>query len=187
MVSIASLWLPILLSAVIVFVASFILHMVLPFHRHDFRQLAREDEVMNALRAFDIAPGDYLVPCATGPQSMHDPAFHERTKRGPVFVATFMDPARRTSLAGNLAMWFVYSIVVGVFAAYIAGEALPAGTPYPRVFQFAGCTAFIAYAVALWQNSIWYSKSWGTTLRSTVDGLIYGLLTAGVFGWLWPR
>lgn len=186
MVSIASLWLPIVLSAVVVFIASSILHMVLPFHQRDFRQLAREDEVMNALRPFDIAPGDYLVPGATGPQSMRDPAFLERMKRGPVFVATFMSP-QGTSLGRNLAMWFVYSIVVGVFAAYIAGEALPPGTPYPRVFQFAGCTAFIAYAVALWQNSIWYSKSWATTLRSTIDGLIYGLLTAGVFGWLWPR
>jgi len=186
MVSIASLWLPIVISAVIVFVASSILHMVLPFNRRDFRRLAREDEVMNALRPFDIAPGDYLVPSA-GPQSMRDPAFLDRMKRGPVFVATFMDPVQRTSLGRNLAMWFVYSLIVGVFAAYIAGEALPPGTPYPRVFQFAGCTAFIAYAVALWQNSIWYSKSWGTTLRSTIDGLIYGLLTAGVFGWLWPR
>jgi hypothetical protein len=187
MVSIASLWLPILGSAVIVFVASSILHMLLPFHRGDFRQLAREEEVMNALRPFNIAPGDYLVPSATGPQSMRDPAFLDRMKRGPVFVATFMNGERRTSLGRNLTLWFLYSIVVSVFAAYLAGEALPPGTPYPRVFQFAGCTAFIGYAVALWQNSIWHSKSWATTLRSTVDGLVYGLLTAGVFGWLWPR
>src|SRR5262249_7247918 len=156
MVSILSLWLPILLSAVIVFVASSVLHMVLPFHRRDFRQLAREDEVMNTLRPFKIAPGDYLGPCATRPQSMRDPAFLDRLKRGPVFVATFMDGERRSSLARNLTLWFIYSIVVGVFAAYLTGEALSPGTPYPRVFQFAGCTAFIAYAVALWQNSIWY-------------------------------
>jgi hypothetical protein len=187
MVSMASLWLPILVSAVIVFVASSILHMLLPFHRGDFRRLAAEEEVMDALRRFNIAPGDYLVPSAHGPEAMRDPAFQNRLKRGPVFVATFMDPATRGSMGRNLSQWFLYSIVVSVVAAYIAGEALPPGTPYPKVFQFAGTTAFIGYSLALWQNSIWYSKAWSTTLRSTIDGLIYGLLTGGVFGWLWPR
>jgi hypothetical protein len=55
------------------------------------------------------------------------------------------------------------------------------------VFRFAGTTAFIGYSVALWQMSIWYRRAWSTTIKATVDGLIYALLTAGVFGWLWPR
>ena len=45
MVSISALWLPILLSAVIVFVASSIIHMVLPVHRGDYRKLPEEDRV----------------------------------------------------------------------------------------------------------------------------------------------
>jgi len=77
--------------------------------------------------------------------------------------------------------------VVGFFAAYVASAALPPGTAYPRVFQLVGTTAFVGYALALWQMSIWYRRSWGTTIRSTIDGLAYALLTAGVFGWLWPR
>ena len=84
-------------------------------------------------------------------------------------------------------MWFVYLLVVSYFAAYIASRALAPGAYYLEVFRFAGATAFIGYAVALWQMSIWYHRSWGTTIRNTIDGLIYGLLTAGVFGWLWPR
>jgi hypothetical protein len=55
------------------------------------------------------------------------------------------------------------------------------------VFRFAGCTAFVGYAVALWQDSIWYKRNWGTTFRNTVDGLLYGCLTAGTLGWLWPK
>jgi hypothetical protein len=87
----------------------------------------------------------------------------------------------------NLALWFVYCVAVGAFAGYIAGRALPPGTPYLQVFRFAGATAFIAYSVALWQMSIWYRRAWTTTVKATVDGLIYAMLTAGTFGWLWPR
>ena len=87
----------------------------------------------------------------------------------------------------SLALWFVYSVTVGIFAAYITGRALSQGAHYLAVFRFAGCTAFLGYAAALWQNSIWYKRAWSSTLKSTVDGLVYALLTAGVFGWLWPR
>jgi hypothetical protein len=89
-------------------------------------------------------------------------------------------------MTGNLVGWFIYLLVVGLFAAYIASRALPPGSPYPAVFRFVGTTAFVGYALALWQMSIWYRRSWTTTIKSTVDGLLYGLLTAGVFGWLWP-
>jgi hypothetical protein len=44
MVSIPSLWLPILVSAIIVFLASWILHMFLPYHRSDFQKVPSEDE-----------------------------------------------------------------------------------------------------------------------------------------------
>ena len=55
------------------------------------------------------------------------------------------------------------------------------------MFRFVGVTAFLAYAAALWPMSIWYRRSWLTTFKGTVDGLVYALLTAGTFGWLWPR
>jgi hypothetical protein len=186
MVPLAALWLPILVSAVIVFVASSIVHMVLPIHRSDYRKLPKEDEVMAALRGFDIAPGDYLVPCGTGPESMKDPAFLERMKKGPVALMTFREPGT-PSMGKSLALWFLYCVVVGVFAAYISGRALVVGATYLQVFRFAGCVAFVGYALALWQNTIWFNRAWTTTLKSTIDGLIYGLLTGGVFGWLWPR
>jgi hypothetical protein len=186
MVSLVSLWLPILLSAVIVFVASSILHMVLPIHRSDYRRLPSEDEVMGALRKFAIPPGDYLVPCAGSPKEMNTPAFLDKMTKGPVAFMTVMRSGR-TSMAGPLVQWFVYCLVVTIFAGYITGRALGPGAHYLAVFRFAGCTAFIGYALALWQNTIWFKRDWTITLKSTVDGLIYGLLTAGTFGWLWPR
>jgi hypothetical protein len=87
----------------------------------------------------------------------------------------------------NLAFWFVYVLVIGIFAAYVTGRALPPGAAYIQVFRFAGATAFLAYAAALWQMSIWYRRSWVITAKATVDGLIYALLTAGTFGALWPH
>jgi hypothetical protein len=96
-------------------------------------------------------------------------------------------PSGSMAMGKQLTMWFGYAVVVGIFAAYVAGRALPPGTPYLAVFRFAGVTAFLGYAVALWQMSIWYHRAWITTVKATVDGLIYALLTAGTFGWLWPR
>ena len=62
MVSLTQLWLPIGLAAVLVFVASSIMHMVLPYHKGDFAAVPREDDVMRALRSFSIPPGDYMLP-----------------------------------------------------------------------------------------------------------------------------
>ena len=186
MVSIPSLWLPILLSAVAVFVASSVIHMFLGYHAADYKKVPAEDEVMAALRKFDIPAGDYMLPCPSSHGAVKDPAFLEKFKAGPRAMMTVM-AGGEIKMGPQLAQWFGYCIVVGVTAAYIAGRALPAGAHYPAVFRFAGATAFYGYALALWQNTIWYKKNWMTTLKSTFDGLIYGLLTGGVFGWLWPR
>ena len=186
MVPIMSLWIPILLSAAIVFVASSIIHMVLPLHRKDLRRLPKEDEVMQALRGFNIPPGDYAMPCAGSPETMSSPEFVAKMKHGPVAFMTFV-PAGPPSMGKSLVLWFVYSLAASVIAAYVTGRALGPGAGHRQVFRFAGCTAFIAYSFALPQNSIWYRRNWGTTIRSMFDGLIYGLLTAGTFGWLWPR
>lgn len=186
MVSIASLWLPVLVSAVIVFFLSWAIHMLLPWHKGDHRKLPSEDEVADALRRFSIPPGDYMLPCGTGPESMKDPKFLEKLKQGPVAVITFMKPGPM-EMGSSLSQWFAYCLLVGVFAAYVAGRALEPGADYRAVFRFAGVVAFVGYTLALFQNSIWYKRSWGTTLRHVVDGLVYALFTGGTFGWLWPK
>lgn len=186
MTGVFALWLPILLSAVIVFVASSIIHMVLPWHRSDYPKLANEADVLDALRPLAIPPGDYFLPRASGSSDMRSPEFLEKMKRGPVIVFTVL-PNGPFSMGRNLGLWFLYCVVISKFAAYMAGQALPAGAPYMRVFQFAGVTAFLGYAAALWQMSIWYNRGWTMTVKSTIDGLVYALLTAGTFAWLWPQ
>jgi hypothetical protein len=185
MVSLASLWLPILVAAVLVFIASSLIHMVLGYHAADYGKLADEDKVMDALRPFNIPPGEYVAPNPTSPGAMRDPEFLAKRKRGPVFMMTVW-PAGDIQMGGQLAQWFVFCLVVGLFTAYVATLAQPAGAPYMEVFQITSTVSFIAYGMALWEVSIWYRRKWGTTLRSNIDALIYSLLTGGVFGWLWP-
>jgi hypothetical protein len=186
MTGLSALWLPILVSSVIVFIASSIIHMVLPWHKTDYPKVPDEDRVRDALRPFAIPPGDYMVPRCDNSKEMKSPEFAEKLNQGPVVVLTVL-PNGPWSMGRNLGLWFLYCAVVSLFAAYVAGRALPAGATYPHVFQFVGATTFIGYSLALWQMSIWYRRAWSTTIKATIDGLIYALLTAGTFGWLWPH
>ena len=186
MVPMVWLWPSIVLSAVFVFLASWIMHMFLPHHRSDFSKVPGEAEVQDALRKFNIPPGDYMLPHAGGPEGMKSPEFAEKIKKGPVIVMTVMKPGAM-NMGANLLQWFVYCLVVSVIAAYVAGHALAPGAHYLTVFRFAGCTAFVCYSMALWQNSIWYKQKWSTTIKNNIDGLIYGMLTAGTFGRFWPK
>jgi hypothetical protein len=186
MVSLTSLWLPILLSAVIVFIASSVIHMAPLWHKNDFPSVPQEAALLSAVRPLALPPGDYFIPRASGMEEMRTPEFKEKMKQGPVIVMTVL-PNGPIAMNRSLFQWFLFLIVVGVFSAYIAGRTLPAGTHYMRVFQVVGATTFIAYSLALCELSIWYRRSWSLTLKGWLDGLIYGLLTAGTFGWLWPH
>lgn len=186
MTGILSLWLPIVLSAIIVFVVSSIIHMVLPWHKGDYPRVPNEDQLRSALRPLAIPPGDYMVPRPIGREEMQSAEFAEKVRNGPNLVLTVL-PNEQWSMKRNLSLWFLYALVVSLFGAYVAGRALPNGAPYLAVFRFVGATTFIGYSVALWQMSIWYRRSWSITAKATFDGLIYALLTAGTFGWLWPH
>jgi hypothetical protein len=186
MTGLMELAVPIVLSAVLVFVASSIIHMASPWHKSDFPRLGNEDQVMSALRPLQIPPGDYFVPRPASREDMKSPAFLEKVKEGPMVVFTVMPPGPM-AMGRNLAQWFGYCVIVSIFSGYLAGRALPHGADTGRVWQFTSAAAFAAYALALWQMSIWYRRSWAITMKATVDGLIYGLLTAAAFGWLWPR
>ena len=186
MTPILSLWLPILLSSVFVFLISFVLHTVLTYHFKDFQRLPDEDKTMDALRSLNVPGGEYMAPHVSSPSDLKSPDHIARMEKGPGFMLTIW-PGGRPSMVTSLLQWFVFSLIVGVFTAYISGRALDPGAPYLSVFRFAGFTAFACYCVAGWQDSIWFKRSWSRTFKNTVDGLIYGLITAGTFGWLWPE
>ena len=185
MVVLASLWLPIVLSAVFVFVLSSVIHMMLGYHANDVVGVPDEEAARKAIGGLKIPPGDYAVPRPTNMAEMKNPAFTEKLTQGPVVYLTVL-PNGPINMGKNLVQWFLYSLVVSVFAGYIASHALGPGAHYLAVFRYVGAVAFAGYSLGLLQNSIWWSRKWSATLKSVFDGLLYALFTAGTFGWLWP-
>lgn len=184
-VSLHTLWLPILLSAVIVFVASSILHMVLPYHRSDYKKLHDEDKVLAALRSAGAGRGLYMFPFCSH-NEMKSPEMQEKFKQGPVGTITVF-PSGAMNMGKYLGEWFVYCVLVGIFTAYLTGRTLPSGTVYLAVFRVAGTVSFMAYGVGHIISGIWAGQPWSNVAKHVFDGLIYSLLLAGTFAWLWPR
>jgi hypothetical protein len=137
MVSITSLWLPIVLSAVIVFIASSIIHMVLPYHRSDYKKLPNEEKLLEAIRSEKVAPGDYTFPCPASPKDMSSPEMMEKYKQGPVGFATII-PSGPPAMGKQLVLWFLFCLIVGFFVAYVTGRTLDFGAHYLAVFRVAG-------------------------------------------------
>jgi hypothetical protein len=185
MVSLFALWLPIVLSAVIVFVASSIMHTLLTYHRGDYRQLPDEDKLLAAMRAAGPKRGFYTFPFSTH-KEMKSPATTEKFKQGPVGMLTVF-PSGPPAMPKFLGMWIAYCLIIGFFVAYLTGRTVAPGANYLAVFRVAGTAAFLAYGVGQLSNGIWKGQPWGMTLKEVIDGLVYALLTAGTFGWLWPR
>jgi len=186
MTGLLMLWLPILLSAVIIFILSSIIHMMSPWHKSDYPQMPQEDKVMDALRPLNIPPGDYVVPRPSSREEMRSPEFKDKMKKGPVIMFTVF-PNGPSSIGTSLVLWFLFLVVIGFFTAYVAGRTLAISADFLHVFRLTGVTAFLGYSAALWQMSIWYRRAWMITIKATVDGLIYALLTAVTFAWLWPQ
>jgi hypothetical protein len=185
MVPLTALWLPILLSAVIVFVASFVMHMLLPYHRSDYQKLPEEDKVLVSLRAAGLKRGLYIFPFGTH-KDMKTPEMADKYKQGPVGMMTIF-PSGPPVMPKFMGMWFAYCLIIGYFVAYLTGRTLAPGASYLAVHRVAGCAAFMAYGLGHISNGIWKGQTWTVTLKEVFDGLVYGLLTGGTFGWLWPR
>jgi hypothetical protein len=185
MISLMDLWLPVLLSAVLVFVVSSIVHMVLPYHRSDYTKLPGEANVMEAMHKEGVPPGNYMFPCAASMKDMGSPEMKKKYDKGPVgFVNVF--PNGPPAMGKSLVQWFVFSVVVSFLTAYIASRTLATGTHYLQVFRVVGAVAFLAYSGAQPVDSIWKGQKWSVSVKHVFDGLLYALVTAGCFGWLWP-
>jgi hypothetical protein len=186
MVSLTALWLPIVLAAVVVFIASSVIHMVLKYHNSEYRQLPNEGALLDAMRSAKVGPGFYSFPYAGSMKEMGTPEMMEKYTQGPVGIVNIKQSGP-PAMGVALVQWFVFCIAVGIFAGYLASRTLAAGTDYLQVFRVVGCASFMAYSFAYLSDGVWKMKPWSMTLKHVFDGLVYGLLTAGIFGWLWPQ
>jgi hypothetical protein len=186
MITVSQLLLPALLSGILVFIVSSIVHMLTPWHAGDFQKLPNEDAVLTALRPFNLIPGAYVAPRPASMKDMGTPEFQDKRRRGPNVMMSVM-PNVQSGMGRQLALWFLYSAVVALFAGYITSRAVGIGADRSVVFRFVAAIAFASYSIGLWQESIWYSRSLIVTIKSTIDGVLYGCATAAMFAWLWPR
>jgi hypothetical protein len=184
--SLGALWLPVVLSAVLVFVLSSVIHMVLKYHNRDYRKLPNEDAVRAALRAGTPEPRQYVIPYCAEMKEMESPEMRQKFIDGPVGVLNLRRPGPPT-MGPMLLQWFVYTLVVSLFVGYVAAHAIPPGASYLDVFRIVGAVGFLAYAAGQVPAAIWMGKPWAVAGKEVFDGLLYGLVTAGTFGWLWPR
>jgi hypothetical protein len=185
MVTIVSLWLAILLSAVVVWIASAIIWTVLPHHKSDYKGLPDEAAARAALKPQNLAPGQYNIPHVSSQGALKEPEVRQRFEEGPVGFITIL-PKGIPSMGKSMVLSFVYYLIISVFVAYLAGRVLTPGTAYLSVFRVCGTVAWLAYGWGVIQDAIWFGRPWSGVIKHLIDTLVYALLTAGMFGWLWP-
>ncbi len=180
-----SLWLPVIVSAIVVFVASSILHMVLKYHKADYKALPNEEMVRDAIAKGDPAPGVYVTPYCHDMKQMQEPAVKAKYEKGPVAILAIM-PKGVPAMPKLLALWFGFSLLVSLLAACVARHVLHPGDAGRLVMKVTGSVAFAAYALSHVSDSIWKGQPWANTVRAVFDGAIYALLTGLTFRMLWP-
>jgi hypothetical protein len=181
MVSIMSLWLPILLSALFVWIASAVVWTVMPHRKNEFKQLPDEEGARKALKA---EVGEYFVPWGSQ-AAMKDPEYRRKYQEGPVAIVRVI-PSGKPAMGRAMALSILSYIVIGIFVAYITSRTLDPGAEYLAVHRVAGVFAFAAYFFAAVPDAIWFGKRWSSTGKLLIEALVYASLTGGTFGWLWP-
>lgn len=184
MLSLAQLWLPIVVSAVLIFVASSVIHMVLKYHNSEYRPLPNEDAVRTTLGA--LPPGQYVIPYVGDHKELRNPEVIAKFKQGPVAMIA----ARRIgepAMGPALVQWFVLTLVVATVVGYLASRTLAPGAASLVIAREVGLVTFLAYATGIVLQSIWMGKPWSATLKEVFDALIYAVVTAVVFAALWPH
>jgi len=181
-----SLWIPVVVSAIAVFVVSSVLHMALTYHKADYKALPNEEPVREALGKGSLPPGLYQLPYCPSAKQMQEPAHKAKYDQGPVAMITVL-PNGMPGLPKYLGQWFAYCFLLSFTAAYVARHTLSYSTGGLLVMQITGAVAFVGYGFTNLIDSIWKGQPWSNTTRSLIDGVIYAVTTGATFCWLWPK
>lgn len=184
MVSLAQLWLPILVAAVVCHLVGFLVWVVLPHHRSDYAPLPDEAAARNLFKG-KLAPGQYLMPWSTQ-KEWGSPELIAKRNEGPNAFMVVL-PNGMGSMARQQVKNVLFHALVSTFIAYLGSVTLASGADYLKVFQVCGTGAILAYGFTWGHQAIWFGRPWKVAMKDMADGVAMALITAGVFGWLWPR
>lgn len=179
--TIMTLWQPILLSAVLAFIAGSVIWMAMPWHKKDWSKVADEEAVRQSLAGLE--PGQYNLPHCTDMNALKDPDMQRKFKEGPLAFITIV-PSGLPVMGPKLALMFAYNLLVAVVCAYFVSRTAAPDADYLAIFRISGAVAFVAYGMAYVQESVWFGRPWSATIKTFLDALIYACLTGGAFGWL---
>jgi len=184
-ISLLQLWMPILLGTFLAWIASALIHVVAKYHNSDYQQISNEEEVMAAVRNGSPSLGIHSLPYCTDMSEMNKPEIQEKFKKGPVAMLTVF-PNGLPNMGKLMPLQIGFFLVGCILIAYCATQVLTAGADYMVVFRFVSTVSFLAFGWANVPMSIWYGHPWSVTAKYLLDALIYGLVVAGCFAWLWP-
>jgi hypothetical protein len=180
-----SLWLPILLAAVVVFIISSLIHMVIKWHASDYGFFTNEDAIRDAIRAANPAPGGYVIPQCKEMKNMSSPEMQKKYQEGPVGHITIVANGA-PNMGKYLGLWFVWSLVIAAVAALLATRLIPLEhASAVRAAKFVGAVTFIAHGFGTMTESIWMGRPWSSSVKNILDAALYGAGSGLVFLWLW--
>ena len=179
-----SFWLPILCATVAVFLASWIVWMLLPHHKNDWAPFENEEDVLAVIGAGIRGPGQYQFPYVD-PKHMKDPELMKKCDRGPVGTVVVWK-GNPLHMGKSLLLHFVHTLILAALVAFACYKILAFGTQYLSVFKMATFFAVLAYAGAGPTQAIWFGRPWGVVLKEMADGVFYALVMASVLAFFWP-
>jgi hypothetical protein len=185
MSALPELWLPILVSSILIFIASSLIHMVIRWHNGDYRKLANEDAVRAAIRAGAPGPGMYVLPHCADMKDMQNPDMTQKFVEGPVGLVT-LRRSGAPKIGPALMQWFLFTLVIGAAAAGLALQVYGIGGNPHHAAHLIGAISLLVYAGASVPEGIWMGKPWISVLKHAIDGAIYATISALTFWWLWP-
>jgi hypothetical protein len=180
-ISVWELWLPVVVSGVALFIASWAAWMLLPHHKKEWGRLPEEDAIMNALKSANIPAGQFMFPCPVTPNDWKTADFKAKMQAGPNGnLVVWSGPC---SMGKNMACTVLFFLVANFVIAYLAAQALAPGSDLMKVFQFVGTAGILTYGTANILNGIWFGRK---MVADIVDGIVYGLITGAIFAAMWP-
>ena len=181
---ISTLWMPILATAVLVFIASSLIHMVFKWHMADYNALSNEEEVRAVIRAGSPKPNLYVIPYCADMKAMASEEMKKKFIEGPCALLTIR-PSGAPTMGKALGSWFVLNLVIAAIAACLAMSAYPGKEHANAAGQLAGIVTFLTYFGGSVQMGIWMGKPWASVARDALDCIIFAVITGLVFMWLW--
>ena len=175
-----SLWLPILISTIALFFASFLSWMVVQLHMKDWVKLDDEEKLMGVVREMNIPDGNYMFPGATSGKEMNSPEHMEKYSEGPRGVLTILPVP---NMGKNLGLTLLFFLFCNATFGYLASFALEQQHDFLTVFRFVATIALLTFCASIVQHAIWFRSR---VVGHVIESIAYALIAGAIFAVFWP-